>query len=144
MKPLLYVLIAITGFVYLSCKPCKEVTNTVTEIQTVYRDTILPGATVTQFVTDTFFSTMPINRIIVKKDTSGRAEVRIYRDALNRLQIECEAKDRAAQLKESNTSKATTNTQQQTVYKTPWYVQLMIVALAISCLILGFKLLIKP
>lgn len=57
-------------------------------------DTTIIGATVHDTITLERFNTLYKDKVIVKQDTLGRAELRIWKDAYGRLRVECEAKDR--------------------------------------------------
>ena len=62
---------------------------------------VLPGATVTDTLWYEKIVELPVNKWIIKKDTSGLAELRIYKDAHGRLIANCEANERAIeQIKE--------------------------------------------
>lgn len=62
---------------------------------------LLPGSTVTDTLWYEKIVQMPVNKWIVKKDTSGLAELRLYKDANGQLIAQCEANERAIeQIKE--------------------------------------------
>lgn len=67
--------------------------HTETITNTVRRDSIIQGATVTNTIWRDSIITMEINKWNYIKDTTGRTELRYYRDAFGNLQVQCEAKD---------------------------------------------------
>jgi hypothetical protein len=86
-------------------------TETITNV--IQRDSVIQGATITHTITnrDTIF--MQTNRVFVKQDTSGRAELRYWMDEAGRLNMECTAKDAAIKWVERHVATNTTETRRQ-------------------------------
>lgn len=132
MKSLIF--ISLCGLLF-SCRPAKELVRTETVTQIEYRDTVLPGETIFDTITNEVIKQIPVNRVIVKKDTTGRAELRYWKDEAGRLRIECEAKDRKATI--ANTTTATKREEVKIIYRTPNWVR---VALVVAALIAIFSI----
>lgn len=86
-------------------------TETITNV--IQRDSVIQGATITHTITnrDTIF--MQTNRVFVKQDTSGRAELRYWMDEAGRLNMECTAKDAAIKWVERHVATNTTETRRE-------------------------------
>jgi hypothetical protein len=86
-------------------------TETITNV--IQRDSVIQGATITHTLTqkDTIF--MQTNRVFVKQDTSGRAELRYWMDEAGRLNMECTAKDAAIKWVERHVATNTTETRRE-------------------------------
>jgi hypothetical protein len=56
---------------------------------------------------------MQTNRVFVKQDTSGRAELRYWMDEAGRLNMECTAKDAAIKWVERHVATNTTETRRE-------------------------------
>jgi hypothetical protein len=86
-------------------------TETITNV--IQRDSVIQGATITHTITnrDTIF--MQTNRVFVKQDTSGRAELRYWMDEAGRLNMECTAKDAVIKWVERHVAKTTTETRRE-------------------------------
>lgn len=77
--------------------------------ETIIKDTLLPGATVYHTIQRDSLITMTVDKWTVIRDTSGLAELRLYRDAYGNLLAACEAKDRSVEktktIKKENSKK---------------------------------------
>ena len=91
--------------------PPTTTTETITNV--IQRDSVIQGATITHTITnrDTIF--MQTNRVFVKQDTSGRAELRYWMDEAGRLNMECTAKDAAIKWVERHVATNTTETRRE-------------------------------
>lgn len=76
----------------------------------IKRDSIIPGATIVETfnIHDTVFMNTIRERVIVRQDTSGRAELRYWIDENGRLRMECEAKDKMIEWVEKHSNTTTT------------------------------------
>lgn len=109
----------------------------------IKRDSIIPGATVVETfnIHDTVFMNTIRERVIVRQDTSGRAELRYWIDENGRLRMECEAKDKMIEWVEKHTN--TTTTERRTAANS-WQgivlsiVSLLAVVLAVAMWISGY------
>ncbi len=96
----------------ISCKRCPEITASE---RVEIKEVNVPGATVT--IKDVKYDTLTINRVIVKKDTAERVELRLWKDMYGQLQIVCEAKDQKVKTVNKTTTKVVTHTQKEI----PWW-----------------------
>lgn len=79
-----------------SCTPIRTVTTTKTSdtiTKYIRKDTVIQGATVRDTITFERWNTMQVNNVRIIRDTTGRTELRVYKDAYGRLQLQCESKD---------------------------------------------------
>ena len=99
-------------------------TETITNV--IQRDSVIQGATITHTITqkDTIF--MQTNRVFVKQDTSGRAELRYWTDEAGRLNMECTAKDAAIKWVERHVATNTTETRRE--LDNTWWKVLAVIA----------------
>ena len=63
----------------------------------IKKDSLLKGATVHDTISQTLWNNIPIYKTIVKKDTSGLAELTWYKDQYGNLVASCHATDRIIQ-----------------------------------------------
>jgi hypothetical protein len=107
-------------------------TETITNL--IQRDSVIQGATITHTLTskDTIF--MQTNRVFVKQDTSGRAELRYWMDEAGRLNMECTAKDAAIKWVERHVATNTTETRREGGFST-WLIITYVVAAALVLLL---------
>jgi hypothetical protein len=103
-------------------------TETITNV--IQRDSVIQGGTITHTITnrDTIF--MQTNRVFVKQDTSGRAELRYWMDEAGRLNMECTAKDAAIKWVERHVATNTTETRREDSSST-WLIITCVVAAAL-------------
>jgi hypothetical protein len=103
-------------------------TETITNV--IHRDSVIQGASITHTITnrDTIF--MQTNRVFVKQDTSGRAELRYWMDEAGRLNMECTAKDAAIKWVERHVATNTTETRREDGFPT-WLIITCVVAAAL-------------
>jgi hypothetical protein len=111
-------------------------TETITNV--IQRDSVIQGATITHTITnrDTIF--MQTNRVFVKQDTSGRAELRYWMDEAGRLNMECTAKDAAIKWVERHVATNTTETRRE--YDSPTWLIIRYVVAAAFVLFIYFLL----
>jgi hypothetical protein len=110
--------------------------------ETIRKDSVLPGATVTHTIYNDSLVLMPVNKWTVIRDTAGLAELRIYKDAYGNLLAQCEAADRTIE-KIRVLEKELSQTRSQAVkteYQTPWYLVPLVWIGGISLLILLLRL----
>jgi hypothetical protein len=112
-------------------------TETITNV--IQRDSVIQGATITHTITnrDTIF--MQTNRVFVKQDTSGRAELRYWMDVAGRLNMECTAKDAAIKWVERHVATNTTETRREGGFPT----YLIITCVVAAALVLFIYFLLK-
>jgi len=94
MKYILIILVVILQSCITQEECTKRFPPQVKEIrETTYvkRDSVIPGAIIRD--TLTLESIQYIKDVKIIKDTTGRAELRLYKDAYGRLIAECQAKD---------------------------------------------------
>lgn len=92
-------------------------------IETVRKDSILQGATITNVIYRDSLVMMPVNQWKVIRDTSGLAELRFYKDAYGNIVAQCQATDRMVEqlrqvIRDSSNSHTTAVKVEQ---RTPWY-----------------------
>lgn len=103
--------------------PPKEIVSSNTT--TIIRDSILPGSTVYDTIDIHHFNTS----LKIIRDTSGLTELRIFKDAYGKLYIQCQSKDRIVKAIDRLIDKAklqTTTYPPVTVYKTPWWLWILV------------------
>lgn len=126
MKTALLICLALISLT--ACKCPEYLQETVIE----YRDTLIPGATVTITLTDSipvpgkdsivYRKGKPYKVIQIKEDTASKAQLRILQDEYGQLLAECEAKDQA--LLKAN--RVETKTVRVPVPHIPWYIYAML------------------
>lgn len=102
----------------------------------IKRDSIIPGATIVETfsIHDTVFMNTIRERVIVRQDTSGRAELRYWIDQNGRLRMECEAKDKMIEWVEKHSN--TTTVEKRTASNTKWDIAYVIIVF-VSLITLG-------
>lgn len=92
--------------------PSVHTEHTTTIIQ---RDSIIKGATVydTLHLRDTLILRELRERIVIKHDTSGRAELRYWVDEAGRLRLQCTSKDATVQWLERHVATTTVETRKE-------------------------------
>lgn len=101
MKTALLICLALISLT--ACKCPEYLQETVIE----YRDTLIPGATVTLTVTDSILvpgkdsivyrKGKPYRVLQIKEDTASKAQLRLLKDEYGRVLAECEAKEKRIQ-----------------------------------------------
>lgn len=108
----------------------------------IKRDSIIPGATIVETfnIHDTVFMNTIRERVIVRQDTSGRAELRYWIDENGRLRMECEAKDKMIEWVEKHSN--TTTVEKRTAANTKWEIIYVIIVfvLVITLGVMAFRL----
>ena len=115
--------------------PPEKITETREIIKEVYRDSIIPSAS----VIDTFllqeFVEIPVNRWISIVDTTGKSELRIMKNEFNQLVINCTAKETIITTQEKTIQTLKEENETQILHKTPpwaWW------SLAINMAVIAF------
>jgi hypothetical protein len=107
----------------------------------IKRDSIVLGATIVEAfnIHDTVFMNTIRERVIVRQDTSGRAELRYWIDENGRLRMECEAKDKMIEWVEKHSN--TTTVEKRTAANTKWEIIYVIIVfvLVITLGVMLFK-----
>ena len=106
----------------------------------IKRDSIIPGATIVEAfsIHDTVFMNTIRERVIVRQDTSGRAELRYWIDQNGRLRMECQAKDKMIEWVEKHSN--TTTVEKRTAANNKWEI-VYVIAVFILLTVLGVMLL---
>lgn len=145
MKPFYF--LAILAILFSSCvtqKRCSEkfppqvVIEKEHTIETIRKDSLLPGATVTHTIVKDSLVLLPVNKWRVIRDTSGLAELRYYKDAYGNILAQCQATDRMVEKIEQRVKEQLKSTEKNVVtqYRTPWWCWLLIGGLLSLCLVL--------
>jgi hypothetical protein len=102
----------------------------------IKRDSVIPGATIVETfnIHDTVFMNTIRERVIVRQDTSGRAELRYWIDENGRLRMECEAKDKMIEWVEKHSN--TTTVEKRTAANN-WQEIVFVAVSVIAVIILG-------
>lgn len=99
--------------------PPQSIVKEVEVITEIYKDSIIPGAT----VLDTFMLQeiveIPVNRWISVPDTSGKAELRIMKNEYNQLIIDCTAKEEVIKKHEQIITELREVSEVEVLIKTP-------------------------
>lgn len=103
--------------------PPQVVINNEHTIETIRKDSILKGATVTHTIVKDSIVFMPVNQWRVIKDTSGYAELRYYKDAYGNIIAQCQANDRMVEKIEQRIKEQFKSSSSSVVVKkeTPWW-----------------------
>jgi hypothetical protein len=105
----------------------------------IKRDSIIPGATIVETfnIHDTVFMNTIRERVIVRQDTSGRAELRYWIDENGRLRMECEAKDKMIEWVEKHSN---TTTVEKRTAANKWQEIVFVIIVFVLVAILGVML----
>ena len=108
----------------------------------IKRDSIIPGATIVEAfsIHDTVFMNTIRESVIIRQDTSGRAELRYWIDENGRLRMECEAKDKMIEWVEKH-SNTTTVEKRTAAYNWQCIVYVITVFILLAALgVIAFRL----
>ena len=102
------------------------------------RDSVIPGSKVTDTLRITDIQYLDKTRII--RDTTGRTELRLYKDAYGRLIAECEAKGISIEWLEKVVKNATTEVHTVKKKYIPWWIWVIFGIIFIPALLGSIKI----
>lgn len=144
MRPLFLLLaLALTA-----CCPKPQLVRTVTQSDTTWVNypVFVPGATVRDTIpllrVDTLRTITP-GLVVTRVDTTGRAQLRWYRDAYNRLVVECTATEQIRETPVPHPRTVERIVETVETHRLPWWVRPSLAALGAVCAVLLVIILIR-
>lgn len=136
-KIIMLILLFIAFALLFGCRTHKDTERIyIKQYETIQKDSLLDGFTIKPRIPFTVFDTIAVGEPIIVRDTSGRGELKLWRDAYGNLVAECEGNERLiTKLREKiSESDTRTETTTKTITVTPrwawWLLGVFVVYLA--------------